>query len=276
MGVAYFTKRALSYLIIILMAIFSILPLFVMTYQSLKTEHEFAFNPAGIVFKPSLENYIEAINMLKRPLLNSLISCSLCTFLTILTCSFTGYLLASYSFKGRKFIFVTIASGLGVPPQAYIIPLAMFAVYANLYNNIIGLGIIFFLYSVTGGVLYFTNYYLTNVPKELIEAAHVDGCGILSTYVRIILPLSPTIIALVLSLNFTSWYNNLLWPLVLTAGPESQTVPIIIASTAGRTLVKWTLQMAISVIASIPAMLIYLIAARYISRGALASLAMKR
>jgi multiple sugar transport system permease protein len=74
---------------------------------------------------------------------------------------------------------------------------------------------------------------------------------------------------------FTGWYNNLLWPLVLTAGQESQTVPVVIASIGGRTVVKWTLQMAASLIASVPSMIIYLIGARYIVRGVLASVVMK-
>ena len=260
-------KRFATYIILGSIAVGCVLPLFVAGYESLKSEAQFANDPAGLVFSPTFDNFREAWGIIGPAIINSVVIVTPATLMTIFFCSFTGYILSSYSFGGRRGIFATIVSGLGVPPQAYIIPLVIFAVRANLFNTNYGMSIIYFLYSVAGGVLYLTNYYLSSLPRELVESSNVDGCSIMGTYWRIVLPLSPIIVGIVICFNFTSWYNNLLWPLVLTAGKGTETVPVVLSMFSGRTAVKWTLQLAAALIASVPSVTLYLLGSRYVVRG---------
>ncbi|WP_404800536.1 carbohydrate ABC transporter permease [Actinomadura montaniterrae] len=214
------------------------------------------WSSAWDALKPGLENSV------KIAVTGSLISAVLG--------SLNGYVLSKWRFPGADAVFTLFLFGMFIPYQAVMIPLAGLLTNMGLVGTIRGLVLAHVVYGIPICTLIFRNYYVT-VPGELIEAARVDGAGIIRTYWSIIVPVSGPAFAVTVIWQFTSMWNDFLFAVFLGA-PDSWPVTVMLNNTAGSgaVAVQYNQQMAEALLASLPTLLVYLLLGRFFMRGLMA------
>ncbi|MFC9973185.1 carbohydrate ABC transporter permease [Spirillospora sp. NPDC127200] len=184
--------------------------------------------------------------------------------------SLNGYVLSKWRFPGADAVFTLFLFGMFIPYQAVMIPLAGLLTDLELVGTIRGLVLAHVVYGIPICTLIFRNYYVT-IPDELVEAARVDGAGLLRTYSSIVLPVSGPAFAVTLIWQFTSLWNDFLFAVFLGA-PDSWPVTVMLNNTAGSgaVAVQYNQQMAAALLASLPTLLVYLLLGRFFMRGLMA------
>ena len=262
-------KRNLLLIPLILMTIFYLLPMYVMLITGFKSFDEVSLRtmwqlPSGI----HLDNYVEAFDKLAPHLWNSLIMVIPAAIISSIVGSINGFVLARWRFPYSNFVLPLLLFGMFIPYQSVIIPLAVFMKNIGLAGSIPGLVLVHVIYGIPITTLTFYGYYMT-VPKELVEAAKIDGAGLFSTYFNIFLPVSAPAFVVVLIWQFTSAWNDFLFAVVLT-GNRSWPVTVALQNMAGSQIISWNVQMAGSLLAALPTLLVYIFLGRYFMRGLMA------
>ncbi|NJK36296.1 MAG: carbohydrate ABC transporter permease [Oscillatoriales cyanobacterium RM2_1_1] len=227
------------------------------------TESIFQFPPQLIPAEPTLENFVKVwqTNPFGRYLWNSFVTASLTVGCNLLFCSLAAYPLARLNFRGREWIFSTIVTTIMIPFQIVMIPLYVLAVQLELRNSYLGL-ILPSLASAFG--IFLLRQAFQGVPKELEEAARMDGCSELGIWWHVMLPsVRPALVTLAIFVFIGSW-SDFLWPLLILDQPEYYTLPLGVAQLAGTFSLDWRLVAAGSVISIVPVLLIFLLLQRYI------------
>lgn len=189
-------------------------------------------------------------------LLNSFFVAGTVTAVALLFHSMAGYALARLHFPGRDIIFLGIFATLLVSLPVIIVPLFLLVKYFGMLDSYAGL-IIPSIFNAFG-IFLLRQFYL-GIPKELEEAAVIDGCGHWRVYWHVMLPLArPTLAALAVFFFLANW-NDFLWPLTITTNPQLWVVQVGIASFSGQHGNAWTYVMAASTIAALPTVLLFLI-----------------
>jgi glucose/mannose transport system permease protein len=191
---------------------------------------------------------------------------------TILSCllgALNGYLLSKWKFRGSDTIFTLVLFGMFIPYQAILIPLIRFLDQIGLYGKWQGLVLVHVIYSIPIACLIFRNYF-TNIPNELVEAARIDGAGLIAIFRQIILPLSLPAFVVVGIFQFTNIWNDFLFGVTVVFNPKDQPVTVALNNLNGTNSVDWTVVMAAAVLAGLPTALVYIFLGRYFIRGMLA------
>ncbi|GAA2643658.1 carbohydrate ABC transporter permease [Paractinoplanes durhamensis] len=199
-----------------------------------------------------------------RLLLNSVLFAGATTVLTLLFDSMCAYALARLEFRGRTVAFWLVLVTLMVPFQVTLIPVFMELFHFGWLNTYQGL----ILPRATSafGIFLFRQFFMS-IPKELDEAARIDGAGHLRIYWRVILPLAKPAIATVALLNFTNLWNDLIWPLVVSTDNTMQTLPAGLALFAGQHVTDHAVLFAGAVISLLPIAVVFFLAQRYFVAG---------
>ncbi len=266
---ARFKTRYLLYIPLLLMTVFYLIPLYVMLATGFKGFDEISLKtmwnlPSGIHF----DNYVEAYNKLAPYLWNSVNMVLPAAIISSILGSINGFVLARWKFRGADIIFPLILFGMFIPYQSILIPLVEFMRRINMYGGLPGLILAHVIYGLPITTLTFRSYYAT-LPKELIEAARIDGADLLKTYRYIILPLSLPSFVVVMIWQFTSAWNDFLFAVVLTS-PENWPITVALNNMAGSQIIAWNVQMAGSLLAALPTLLVYIFLGRYFLRGLMA------
>jgi len=253
---------------LIFMSIFYLLPMYVMLVTGFKPFEEVDLKtmwalPRHIAF----DNYVEAFRHLAPSLRNSFVMVIPATIISSFLGSINGYVLAKWKFKGADVIFPLILFGMFIPYQSILIPLVQFMKSVNL-TGIPGLILTHVIYGIPITTLTFRNYY-ASLPQELIEAARIDGASMLGVYRWILLPISIPSFVVVLIWQFTSAWNDFLFAVVLT-GNTQWPITVALNNMAGSQIIAWNVQMAGSLLAALPTLLVYLFLGQYFLRGLLA------
>lgn len=191
------------------------------------------------------------------------------TLLSALLGSVNGYVLAKWKFRGANLVFTLLLFGMFIPYQSILIPLVQILRSIGLYGSIAGLVFAHVVYGIPITTLIFRNYYAT-IPGELVEAAKIDGGGILGIYRYVVLPVSMPAFAVVMIWQITSIWNDFLFGVIVTPRPAVQPIMVALNNLAGSYIVEWNVQMAGSLLAALPTMLVYIVLGRYFMRGLLA------
>lgn len=255
----------LGYSMLVLIAISMLYPFFVMLNLSF-VQNDAIFSQAGNIFYSglTLDNYKNVFSQipLSRYFLNSLIVASVTTLGQVVFASMAGYAFARLNFKGRDFLFLVILITMLIPPQVNIIPLFFLMRELHLIDTYSAL----ILPGLFGGFgIFLMRQYFLSFPKDLEEAAKIDGCNLFGTFFKIALPLAlPTIMTLALFTFVTTW-NSFLWPLIVTNSEGMRTLPVGLAIFKGsfRELTLWGELLACSVICTIPVIAVFLIGKKY-------------
>ena len=256
------------YIPLIAMAIFYLLPMYVMLATGFKSFAEVDLKtmwnlPQGIHF----DNYIEAFQHLSPSLKNSFLMVVPATLISSMLGSLNGFILAKWKFRGADIIFPFILFGMFIPYQSIIIPLVQFMSTIGL-KGLPGLATAHIIYGIPITTLTFRNYY-ASLPQELLEAAKIDGADMLGVYRHILLPISIPSFVVVLIWQFTSAWNDFLFAVILTGNTEWP-VTVALNNMAGSQIIQWNVQMAGSLLAALPTLLVYIFLGRYFLRGLLA------
>ncbi len=249
-----------------LLAFLWIVPVIWMVSMSLMPNGLLQVQTAGLI--PSewtLENYAQLLSVgtVPRWFLNSLIVSGGTTFGTLLLSSLAGYSLARIPFRGRSIVFVLILAGLMVPEQAVFIPLhTMFSGW-DLHNTHIALMLP--RLSIPLGVFIMTQFFRA-IPRDIEEAARLDGANRLQIYLRLMLPLTRPALTTLGIFTFVLSWNDFLWPLVSATDQSMFTVTIGLASLQGNFAQSEGLGslMTSAVVASLPMLVLFLMFQRYI------------
>lgn len=182
--------------------------------------------------------------------------------------SMNGFVLSRWRFPGADIVFTLILFGMFIPYQAVMIPLVQLVQALGVPSGVPSLVLLHVVYGLPITTLIFRNYY-AGVPHELIEAARVDGAGMLRTYASIILPISMPAFVVVLMWQFTSAWNDYLFALFFS---NSRNGPVTISLNflASGQLQDYSASMAGALIASVPTLLVYILLGRYFVGGLMA------
>jgi len=258
------------YVLMTLVAVSILFPVVWMLYSSIKTNQQILNNVFSLPTAFNLENYRNLFNGGQMPvwLANSVIVTLVSVVGIAILSALAAYGFAAFSFRGKEKLFIFCLIGLMIPPQALIVSgfkwMSLFALIGSRWALILT-----YLGWISFGVLVLRNFFQA-VPKEIIEAARIDGANHWRIFTRIMLPLARPSIGTVVVLNFMWVWNDFIYPLVYVDSADRYTIPLGILQYQSRLGVQWGTQMAaLSVAAGVP-LLIYLIFQRQFIRGILA------
>jgi multiple sugar transport system permease protein len=215
----------------------------------------------------TLNNYIAALgkDQFGRYFLNSAFVALAATFLTVIISSMTAYVFARLHFRGKEPLFYLFLMGMMVPPVMLIIPQFMVAKWLNLFNYS-GLILVYITMNISMQTFLLRGVF-ESVPRDLEEAALIDGSGNWTIFTRIILPLSIPGIAVVIINTFLYSWEEFAWANVAIKNTNMRTLPIGIALFQSEHLTEWGQVFAASLVALIPVVIIFIIFQRYFIQG---------
>jgi multiple sugar transport system permease protein len=266
--------RFLQLLALIAIAIWVLWPLAIALSTSLKSQSEILLNVGGLIpQKPTLANYTQIFNDAQAPVgrwfFNSAVAVCCGTFLVLLVDSLAAYGLSRLYFPGRDTLFIVLLAATVIPGITFIIPLFEEFVKFGLLNTY--WPIILVYPAGVFGVFMLRQFYLS-IPRELEEAAVIDGAGKFRRWAQIILPMTSTPLITLAILTSVAIYNDFLWPLLAEQNTNMLTVTVGIAIvTEGAYVSNYGPLMAFSVAAALPTIVLFTILQRYFVASAVLS-----
>ncbi|MCR4707317.1 MAG: carbohydrate ABC transporter permease [Clostridiales bacterium] len=248
--------------LMILVAVFAMIPFAFMFMSSLKPGTEMMRYGLTLKFDPgisSFENYA-ALNTYREGVYwhwykSSAIIMVLQTAIGLFFGSIVGYGLAMYDFKGKNLIFTLVLVVMMLPFEILLLPMYQMMIRAKLMNSYIGVVI---PYLVPPFMIFFFRQYCLGIPKELMEAGRIDGCSDYGIFLRIMVPiLIPAFGAMTILSCMNSW-NNLLWPMIILQSEKMHTIPIGMGTTITPYGNAYDVLMPGAVMAVVPIIVIYL------------------
>ena len=178
-----------------------------------------------------------------------------------------GYVLSMWKFRGSEVLFGFLLFGVFMPFQVVLLPMSQVLGYLGLSSSIGGLVLVHCLAGMAGTTLFFRNYY-TAVPRELVNAARIDGAGFWRIFWRIVLPMSTPIMMVTLIWQFTNIWNDFLFG-VAFSGADSKPITVGLNNMANTSssVKSYNVDMAAAIIAGLPTMLVYVLAGQYFVKG---------
>ena len=260
-------RRVLLYIVLILIAVIMVVPFLWMLSTSLKTQYDAVkIPPVWIPDPPQWENYVKLFT--EQPMFQFMLNTIKIVFFVVLGqlffSSLAAYSFARISFKGRNVVFFFYIATLMVPGQVTMIPTYQMFAKAGLTDNHLAL-ILPAFFSAFG--VFLLRQFFMSLPRELEEAAEIDGCNPFMTYWRIMLPLVvPAMLTLGVFTLMNTW-NDYMGPLIYLSSPEKYTMTLGIAYFKGVYTTQWNLVMAGSIVSVVPILIAYLCAQKYFIEG---------
>lgn len=258
-------------ILMILLVVVILFPLYFMSVNSFKTHEEYVNNMIGLPQAFTVQNYVEAFE--GKPFgqwfLNSMLLTIAAVLVTGILALLAGYAFAKMKFKGQKALFHVIVPLMSVPPVVMIIPQFQIIKIFGLVNTRVSV-IIIYVGIMLPMTIYLMRNFMKTVPDSLLDAAKIDGCGRLKALTAIMMPLSiPALITSSL-VNIVWVWNELLISLVFLQREELRTLMVGITLFKGRFTLDIPVIMAGLVIATVPIVVIYIFAQKYLVEGMLA------
>jgi len=250
--------------------LFFLMPVYVMVVTGLKEARNVSLSTMwNLPQQLSGGGFVEAWHRLEPNLGNSLMLAIPATIISAVWGSINGYVFAKWRFRGSNLLFGILVFGMFIPYQSILIPLIQFLQQVKLYGTIPGLIAVHVIYGIAITSLIFRNYY-ANIPDELMEAARIDGAGLVRTYLNVMLPLSMPGFVVVCIFQFTNIWNDFLFGVTILPNPSAQPVTVALNNLSGSFSVDWNVVMAGAVVAALPTALVYIFLGRFFVRGLLA------
>lgn len=219
-------KQGIAHFVIILLMFFVFVPIYFLIIKSLKDPSQEVSSPFALTFPLCFENYSLAWLFVKDYILNTVIIAVCQTLGVLVVCSFASYAFVRYNFPLKNVFFIVILAFLMIPGTLTLIPqYGMVMNTFNLGNNYLGV----ILPSIAGAVpmgVFLLNTFFSGLPKDLFEAAELDGASKLYSYMFIAIPLSVPILSTLGIMQLLSAWNDLLWPRLILQEEALQTITI--------------------------------------------------
>jgi len=262
-----FTIKALLHAVLITMGISMVIPLLWMVSTSLKQPVAvFDFPPQWIPRPIVWENYVTAWKSMPfaRFYFNSLFVGTVVTVGQVLTSAMAAYAFARLNFPFRDKLFFGYLATMMIPGSVTMIPVFILFKLLGLVDTYSAL-ILPGFFSAYG--TFMLRQFFMSIPKELEEAAKLDGCSLWGIFINVILPLSKPGLATLTTFTFMGSWGNFMWPMIVTNSEEIKTLPIGLLSFQGMYNTDWTLLMAGSLIVLIPVIIVFLLGQRHFVEG---------
>ena len=258
-----------TYLWLGLLGVLFVSPLVWMVSTSLKSPTEMASQDLDLLpSEPTLRSYETILGQSQTPVVqwffNSLLAATLQTALILATASMAAYALARMQFPGRRLMTGVILVTLFVPPVALVIPNYVIVAELEWLDTLTAV-------VVPGAAgafgVFFLRQFFLSLPKELEEAALIDGAGRLRVFLQVILPLSKPALATLALLSFLTNWNDFLWPLYVLFSPEKLTLQPGLSTLNSAYSTDYATIMAGGVVASLPVLLLFVATQRFVVEG---------
>jgi multiple sugar transport system permease protein len=271
------TKKAIGYILMVVVAIWILAPIYWLVISSLSTQSSLLIKPIdwfpdNLTFKnyvsifSTQEGSSQSAEMFTTALYNSVY---VSFFVTLVSLAFgipAAYSFSRLDFKGRRIGMLTMIATRMIPVVSLIIPIYILINNIGLLDKKITLVFVYLSFTLPF-VIYIMTGFFRSIPMELEDSARIDGCSRLGALIRIILPLSGPGIASVAIFSFLLAWDQFFYALILTNSYASKTVPVAITEFTGRHAVNYTAMTTGGVLAAIPPMIIVIIFQRLIIQG---------
>jgi len=269
--------RAMLYAVLLLAALFFLAPLYVMVVTSLKDAEQ--IRSGNLLSLPASLN-LDAWQLawsaactgvdcrgLQPYFWNSVSMTVPAVLLSTAWGAVNGYVLSMWRFRGSELLFGLLLFGVFMPFQVVLLPMSQVLGYLGLSSSVSGLVLVHCLAGMAGTTLFFRNYYAA-IPKELVNAARMDGAGFWRIFWRIVLPMSTPILMVTLIWQFTNIWNDFLFG-VAFSGADSKPITVGLNNMANTSssVKSYNVDMAAAMIAGLPTMLVYVLAGQYFVKG---------
>jgi len=217
---------------------------------------------------PTLEHYATLFTRLDlaRYLGNSLLIATGSTLICVVLCGMAGYAFARLEFRGRERVFRALVAGMLIPAQVGMLPLFLMLKGMGLVNTVPGV-MIPMMAPIFG--IFMVRQYALGIPRDLMDAARVDGASEWRIFLQIVAPLLRPILATLAIFIFLSSWNDFLWPLIVLSDDARYTLPVALANLSGEHVQDTELMMAGAVLTVTPVLLVFLALQRHYVRGLL-------
>src|SRR5450756_95674 len=269
-------RRRLAYVLLIGYAILMFVPFawsIITSFKTLPDSVRMTVLPDPI----TLQGWDYAITKLTPPLpvlfLNSAVIAGIVTVTNLVLGSLAGYAFARLRFPGRELLFLVVLATLMIPDQLRLVPVYLILNGIGLTRGLgqyIGVIVVI---AISGTSIFLLRQSFLSIPRDLEEAARIDGAGFLTTFLRVMLPLATPALSAVAILTFQGTWNGFFWPLILLQDQSHYTLPIglLFFRTAGGFATIYPPLMATVVMATLPILVLYLFFQRYFVEGIAAS-----
>jgi glucose/mannose transport system permease protein len=257
------------YLALFALACFFLMPVYALLVTALKSPSEVSVVrmwqwPQSL----SLENFGIVWPKLREGFTNSVLMAVPASVISSVLGAANGFVLSKWKFPGADFAFALILFGMFIPYQAVLIPMFQTMSYTGLRGGLSGLILVHVIYGLPITTLIFRSYF-AGISDELIEAAKVDGAGMLRTFVFVALPIAPPAFAVSMIWQFTSAWNDFLFGVLLT-NKDRWPITVALNNIAGSQAVPFNEAMASALLACLPTLLVYVLLGRFFMRGLMA------
>lgn len=265
--------RNIAYILLICGVAITLVPFIYMISASFKSQiYTFEYPPRLIPRDPTLENYIKALgkDLFGINLLNSFFVATTTTISTVFISSLMAYAFSRMRFPGKEVFFYILLLGMMIPPVMLIIPQFIIVKNLHLLDNLWGLIVVYISVTLSMQTFLLRSFFET-IPRELEEAVLVDGGTRWDIFRKIILPLSKPGLAVVAIFTFLYAWDEFPWAHVAIREGSRRTLPVAIALFQSQYLTQWGLLFAATTVASIPAVIVFVIFQRYFIQGVVTS-----
>ncbi|PYI38716.1 sugar ABC transporter permease [Arthrobacter psychrolactophilus] len=261
-------SRFVATLIVAVLAITWLVPFAWATITALKSETEAAATPITLVPKSgfTFDAFAKVLQQGNIPqwTLNSLFTAAAITIITLAISTLAAYALSRIDFKGRKLMMTIIVASLIVPPPVLIIPLFYQMVSFHMIDTYWG---IILPQVIAPAMVFVLKKFFDQIPRELEDAALVDGAGRIRIFWQVVLPLSRPILAAVAIFVFIGAWNNFLWPFIVTNESSMLTLPVGLQTIKSAYGIQYAQNMASALLAALPLIVVFLFFQRQIIKG---------
>lgn len=257
--------------LLIFFSISCIFPVVWMFYSSFKTQAEFAQSSTALPSKLNLTNYLSVFTQtdLGVSMWNSIRNTVLSVAVTILFAFLAAYVLSRFRFKGRGFIYNYFMLGMLIPVHALLVPMYIQLKEAGLTNSWYTLLFPYVGFGLPISIMLIESF-IASVPRELEEAASIDGCGFFECLFRIIFPLTKPILSTVAIIQFFASWNEFSFALILVSNDKLRTVPVALTMFKSAYTVDYPRLMAGIIVTILPVMILYFGFSKRIIEGTVA------
>lgn len=256
-------KNAVGIVILALASILTLLPIWIMICDSLKTGSELSINSWGIPQNPTLENYSDLVSynsgIMVRTFMNSVLISVTYTVLTILLSCLAAFAFAKYRFRGRNAIFFGLVATMMVPGELTMPAIFLMFSKVKMLNTY---AIQIFPGIANSFCLFMLKQYIESLPDSLLEAARIDGAGHFYVFRKIVLPLAKPAIGALTILTFLGKWNDYLWPHTLLTKIEVMPIMVVLPTLNTSTStysIPWELVLSGCTVVTLPLIVVFLI-----------------
>lgn len=246
------------FFVLVFFLVVALFPLIWMFISSLKTNLELQVSPFAFPKTAQWGNYRNALSMAKLPslFLHSVMVAAGAVFLNLLVTSLAGFVIAREQFRGRELVHILLTAGVLVPIISFMVPYFTLITKVRLYDSLIALIIVYASINIPVSMFLITAF-MRIIPRELEEAAVIDGCSFIQRYTKIVLPLARTGLVTAGTFCFIYAWNEFIMALLLTSSASSRTLQLGIRFFTSQFVTDYTSMYAAIMLSIMPSILLY-------------------